>query len=188
MSVEENYTEGKVGSIATPSAVGNDKQQTLTHPPEAAPEAPLRTEDDQDTISVREAWVQDVKMALHPLGIGPGDGSTMTNGGQNLMTPDTATAMSVNLESLSTPTVTGGGCPSDECSESQRARVGHEGTAGDNQTIVSCSDVDADLLLHVRYQSGQDATTETSAPILSLRVSSTVLRMASAPLNSDSTE
>ncbi|KAF8421503.1 hypothetical protein BGX38DRAFT_1240188 [Terfezia claveryi] len=188
MSVEENYTEGKVGSIATPSAVGNDKQQTLTHPPEAAPEAPLRTEDDQDTISVREAWVQDVKMALHPLGIGPGDGSTMTNGGQNLMTPDTATAMSVSLESLSTPTVTGGGCPSDECSESQRAR-----------TIVSCSDVDADLLLHVRYQSGQDATTETSAPILSLRVSSTVLRMATpcmgpeggerySYLNSDSTE
>ncbi|RPB25586.1 hypothetical protein L211DRAFT_867093 [Terfezia boudieri ATCC MYA-4762] len=174
-------------------SVRNDKQQTTTHPPEAAPEAlqiidenkpivTLYTVDNQDTVSVRGAWVQDIQTALYTLGTGPGDGSTTTDGGQNLMTPDSATAMSMRPESLSTPTVTGGGCPSDEPSESQCARVGHEGTEGDNQNIISCSDVDADLLLHVRYQSGQDATTEINAPFLSLRVSATVLRMASPPL------
>ncbi|RPB22161.1 hypothetical protein L211DRAFT_885936 [Terfezia boudieri ATCC MYA-4762] len=152
MSVEENFTEGKVDSVATPSAVGNDKetQQTITHPPETAPEALQVIDDDSNLVL-----------------------ETTTDGGQNSMTPDTATAMSMRIETLSTPTVNGGGCPSDEPFESQRARLG---------TRVLMRTIDAGLLLHVRYQSGQDATTETSAPILSLRVTSTVLWMASPPL------
>jgi len=194
MSVK-SFTEEGVGSAASPPTVGIDKEthQTITHPPEAAPESPQAmdenqpvatscTQDDQDTVSVRGAWVLGVKMALGPLGIGPGDGSTTTDGGKSLMTPDTAAAMSMRLGSLSAPTVTGGGCPSDEPSESQRGRDEHERSNENNETIVSCSDVDADLLLQIRYQNDQDATTETSTPILSLRVSSTVLRMASPPL------
>ncbi|KAF8423916.1 hypothetical protein EV426DRAFT_601702 [Tirmania nivea] len=99
------------------------------------------------------------------------------------MTPEsTATVMRMSLgTTLGTPAVTGGGYPSDEPSKSQHADE-HDGTDGNSETIISCSDVDADLLLHIQYQSNQAETTKISAPILSLRVSSTVLRMASSAL------
>ena len=187
------------GSPTTPSPVelrgkGKETHQTITNPPEAASEPPqaidenkpgvsLCTQDDQDTVSVRGAWVQGVLNALDPLGMGPGGSLTSTESGQNLMTPRTATAMSMSRGttlSLSTPTVTGGGCPSDEPSEPQHDE--RDGANENDETIVSCSD--GDLLLHVRYQSpeNQDAAAQTSAPVLSLRVSSTVLRIASARL------
>ena len=195
MSVR-NFAEGEVDSAATPPTVeplgeGNETHQTITQSPKAPPEPPQATDetkpvlissthDDQDTVSVRGAWVQGVLNACGPLGMGPGDGSPATDGGQDLMTPGTATAMSMmSLGSLSTPTVTGGGCPSDEPSEPQCNE--HEKTDRNNQTIVPCS-INGDLLLHIRYQSDQDATTEISAPILSLRVSSEILRIASDPL------
>ncbi|KAF8421501.1 hypothetical protein BGX38DRAFT_604233 [Terfezia claveryi] len=176
MSVR-NFVEMGIDSAANQPTVEQleETQQTLTHPPEEAPE-PLHATADQDTVSVRGAWVQSVLSACGPLGIGLGGGS---DGGQNLMTPGTATAMSMSLGSLGTPTVTGGGCLSDEPSEPQRDE--NEKTDENNETIVSCC-VNGDLLLHVRYQSNQDATTEASAPILSLRVSSEILRIASDPL------
>ena len=168
MSVK-NLAEGEVDSATTPGP-----------PPQPTDEnQSLATQDDQDTVSIRGAWVQGVLDACGPLGMSPRDGSTTTSGEQNLMTPGTATAISMSLGSLSTPTVTGGGCPSDEPSEAQRNE--HERTGGSNETIVPCS-ANGDLLLHIRYQSQQDATTEISAPILSLRVSSEILRHASDPL------
>ncbi|KAF8423917.1 hypothetical protein EV426DRAFT_601703 [Tirmania nivea] len=97
------------------------------------------------------------------------------------MTPNTATAMSMGIGttlSLSTPTVTGGGSPSDEPSEPQQDE--QKRIDGNNERIVSCPD--GDLLLNIRHQSNQDAEAETGALILSLQVSSTVLRIASAPL------
>ncbi|RPB25584.1 hypothetical protein L211DRAFT_867092 [Terfezia boudieri ATCC MYA-4762] len=191
MSVR-NSVEMVIDSAANQPMVEQleETQQTITHPPEEAPEllhvtaenepvVTSCTQDYQDTVSVRGAWVQGVLNACDPLGIGPGGRSTTTDGGQNLMTPGTATAMSMSLESLSTPTVTGGGCPSDEPSEPQRLE--HEETDESNETMVSCC-VNGDLLLHVRYQSNQEATTEASAPILSLQVSSEILRIASDPL------
>jgi len=115
MSVRNIAEEEADSTVTSPTGEplweGNETHRTRTHPPEVAiellqatdentPVLTLSTHDDQDTISVRGVWVQDVVNACGPLGMGSGDGSTTTDGGQNY-----------------TPTVTGGGCPSDEPSE-----------------------------------------------------------------------
>lgn len=192
MSVR-NFPEKVLDSAATPPSVasqGKDKeaQEAVINPREAAPEPPQSTDEDkpavaqddhdQDNVSVRGAWVQGVLEACDPLGVGPRDSLTTADRGQNLMTP--GTTMSMSRTSLSTPTVTGGGCPSDDPSAPQPDEVNEDHVS--TETIISCSD--GDLLLHIRHQpdNGQGAAPEESAQILSLKVSSAVLRIASAPL------